>query len=35
LQAQKLLIQMDLSQINHLKAYGIVYWSLENGGEWD
>lgn len=33
--AQKLLIQMDLAQTNHLKAYGIVYWSLAKGVEWD
>ena len=33
--ANKILIQMDLSQTNHLKAYGIVYWSLAKGGEWD
>lgn len=29
--AQKLLIQMDDSQTNHLKAYGIAYWQLEQG----
>lgn len=28
---QKLLIQMDDSQTNHLKAYGIAYWQLEQG----
>lgn len=28
LQAQKLMIPMDLEQTNHLKAYGIVYWIL-------
>ena len=33
--AQKLLIPMDLSQVNHLKAYGIVYWALEKEIEWD
>ena len=33
--ANKILIQMDLSQTNHLKSYGIVYWSLAKGGEWD
>ncbi|MBP8976183.1 MAG: asparagine synthetase B [Bacteroidetes bacterium] len=27
----KLLIPMDLSQTNHLKAYGIAYWVLEKG----
>lgn len=29
--AQKILIYMDLQQADHLKAYGIAYWSLENG----
>ena len=29
--AQKILIHMDLQQSDHLKAYGIAYWSLENG----
>jgi len=29
--AQKLLIPMDFSQTNHLKAYGIVYWVLKKG----
>ena len=33
--SNKILVQMDLSQTNHLKAYGIVYWSLINGDEWD
>jgi hypothetical protein len=28
---QKVLIPMDLSQTDHLKAYGAAYWSLENG----
>lgn len=28
LSAQKLLIAMDVSQTNHLKAYGITYWAL-------
>src|SRR5690606_22520137 len=34
--SQKLLIPMDLSQTDHLKAYGITYWHLTNGGtaEW-
>lgn len=34
--AQKLLIPMDLSQSDHLKAYGIAYAVLESGGtvEW-
>ena len=36
LNAQKLLIPMDLSQTDHLKAYGITYWHLDKGGtaEW-
>lgn len=29
--AQKILIYMDLPQSDHLKAYGIAYWALENG----
>lgn len=28
----KLLIPMDLTQSNHLKAYGIAYWVLEKNG---
>ena len=28
---QKLLIPMDLKQTDHLKAYGIAYWTLEQG----
>jgi len=34
--AQKILIPMDLSQSDHLKAYGIAYAELETGGtvEW-
>ena len=28
---QNLIIPMDLSQSDHLKAYGIAYWSLERG----
>jgi hypothetical protein len=28
---QKVLIPMDLSQTDHLKAYGVAYWALENG----
>jgi len=34
--AQKLLIPMDLSQTDHLKAYGVAYWALERGNtvEW-
>ncbi|MCB0509335.1 MAG: asparagine synthetase B, partial [Bacteroidetes bacterium] len=30
-----LLIPMDLEQKNHLKAYGIAYWSLQQGVEVD
>lgn len=29
--AQKILIPMDLSQTDHLKAYGITYWHIKNG----
>ena len=29
--AQRLLIPMDLSQANHLKAYGLAFWALERG----
>jgi hypothetical protein len=29
--AQKILIQMDLRQTDHLKAYGVAFWSLERG----
>jgi hypothetical protein len=31
-----LLIPMNTSQTNHLKAYGVAYWALENGltGDW-
>ena len=34
--ASQILIPMDESQKNHLKAYGITYWVLERGGkaEW-
>ncbi len=28
---QYVLIPMDFSQTDHLKAYGIAYWSLEKG----
>jgi hypothetical protein len=28
---QKILVPMDLRQANHLKAYGIAYWSLQKG----
>lgn len=31
LSAQKLLIPMDLSQTDHLKAYGIAYWVIKQG----
>ncbi len=31
LYAQKLLVYMDLQQNEHLKAYGVAYWSLEKG----
>ena len=33
LKAAYLLIPMDEDQKNHLKAYGITYWVLNNGGE--
>ena len=29
--SQKLLIPMDLQQTDHLKAYGMAYWVLQNG----
>ncbi len=29
--AQKLLIPMDLDQTDHLKAYGVAFWALEQG----
>ena len=29
--SNKLLIPMDLSQTDHLKAYGIVFWNLQQG----
>jgi len=29
--ADKLLIYMDLAQTDHLKAYGVAYWALEQG----
>ncbi len=31
LYSQKILIPMDLTQTDHLKAYGLTYWVLENG----
>lgn len=33
--AQDLLIPMDESQTDHLKAYGAVYWELDRGGDVD
>jgi len=30
LMASKILIQMDETQANHLKAYGIAFWVLQN-----
>jgi hypothetical protein len=30
-EAQKILIPMDLAQTDHLKAYGITYWTLKLG----
>ena len=34
--ADKLLIPMDLSQTDHLKSYGLIYWALQRGivSEW-
>jgi hypothetical protein len=32
---QKILVPMDLKQTNHLKAYGIAFWTLEKGIEID
>ncbi len=29
--SQKILIYMDLKQTDHLKAYGVAYWTLEQG----
>lgn len=36
LEAQHLLVPMDRSQANHLKAYGLTYWALEQSlsAEW-
>ena len=31
--AQSLLVPMDRAQENHLKAYGLTYWALEQYGE--
>jgi hypothetical protein len=35
-QAQYILVPMDETQTNHLKAYGLTYWTLEQGltAEW-
>ena len=33
--AQKILIPMDLTQIDHLKAYGAAYWVLQRGVDVD
>ena len=34
--AARVLVPMDLSQTDHLRAYGLTYWALERGlhGEW-
>ena len=31
--AARILVPMDNSQTNHLKAYGVAFWVLENGVE--
>ena len=31
--AQQILIPMDLSQTDHLKAYGVAFWVLEHGAD--
>ena len=31
--AQRILVPMDVAQANHLKAYGVVFWILESGGQ--
>ena len=33
--SQKLLIPMDQTQTDHLKAYGVAFWTLKNGEEVD
>jgi len=33
--AQDILVPMDETQTDHLKAYGAVFWALERGGEVD
>lgn len=35
LHANTIFIQMDQTQTNHLKAYGIVYWSIQQGAQVD
>ena len=35
LNAQKILIPMDLAQTDHLKAYGLTYWTLKQGNTAD
>ena len=30
LKSEKILIPMDISQKDHLKAYGVIFWCLEN-----
>lgn len=35
LRAAYLLLPMDDSQTDHLKAYGITFWVLEQGGKAD
>ena len=32
---QKVLVNMDLKQTDHLKAYGVAYWALTRGIEVD
>ena len=29
--AQSILVPMDRGQVNHLKAYGLTYWTIELG----
>jgi hypothetical protein len=33
--ANRIIIPMDGTQKDHLKAYGIAYWALQNGQEVD
>lgn len=33
--ADQIFIPMDLTQTNHLKAYGLTFWVLKNGGKAD